>query len=138
MLSSAAKPFETKSLGAAPDGTAPDGTAVRLLLTLDRGSLAHFELPAGAVSRAVTHRTVEEIWYVLSGRGDLWRRQDGRETIETLVPGTAVTIPLGTKFQFRAEAKEPLCFLAVTMPAWPGMDEATPVVGAWRSTFVAN
>jgi mannose-6-phosphate isomerase-like protein (cupin superfamily) len=130
----ATTPFETKLLGARPDGTAPDGTAVRLLLSLRGGSMAHFELPAGAVSHAVTHRTVEEIWYVLSGRGELWRRQDGGERIDALVPGTSVTIPLGTAFQFRTETSEPLCFLAVTMPPWPGMDEALPVAGVWTST----
>jgi mannose-6-phosphate isomerase-like protein (cupin superfamily) len=138
MPSFAPKPFETKSLSAAPDGTAPDGTAVRLLLALVGGSLAHFELAAGAVSRPVTHRTVEEIWYVLSGRGDLWRRQEGRERIEALKPGMSVTIPLGTAFQFRAEPDEPLCFVAVTMPPWPGADEAAPVAGAWRPTSAAG
>ena len=95
-------PLATKPLGAAPDATAPDGTAVRLLLTLAGGSMAHFELPAGAVSHAVTHRTVEEIWYVVSGAGALWRRHGDVERIEPLAPGTAVTIPLGTAFQFRA------------------------------------
>ena len=30
----AAKPYETKTLGAAADAVAPDGTAVRLLLSL--------------------------------------------------------------------------------------------------------
>ena len=63
------KPFETKTLGEGVDATAPDGTAVRLLLSLAGGSMAHFELPAGAVSHAVTHRTVEEIWFVVGGRG---------------------------------------------------------------------
>jgi len=33
--------------------------------------MAHFHLPAGQVSRAVRHRTVEEIWFVLSGRGEM-------------------------------------------------------------------
>ena len=42
---------------------------MQLLPALKGGSLAHFELPAGAVSHAVTHRTVEEIWYVVAGRG---------------------------------------------------------------------
>ena len=116
----AAKPFETKPLGTAPDTTAPDGTAVRLLLSLGGGSMAHFELPAGAVSHAVTHRTVEEIWFVLSGRGSIWRRQDGQERIDTLAPGTSLTIPLGTAFQFRAEDGAPLGFVAITMPPWPG------------------
>jgi mannose-6-phosphate isomerase-like protein (cupin superfamily) len=131
-------PLATKSLGAAPDATAPDGAAVRLLLTLTGGSMAHFELPAGAVSHAVTHRTVEEIWYVVSGQGMLWRRHGGAERIEALTPGTAVTIPLGTAFQYRAEAGAPLAFLAITMPPWPGMDEAPPAVGPWAPTVPAG
>ena len=69
MPTTASKPFETRTLGAAIDATAPDGTAVRLLLSLAGGSMAHFELPAGAVSHAVTHRTVEEIWFVRQRTG---------------------------------------------------------------------
>ncbi len=128
------RPFATKPLGADPDATAPDGTAVRQLLTLSGGSLAHFELPVGAVSHAVQHRTVEEIWFVLSGRGRLWRRSEGGERIEALAAGTALTIPLGTAFQFRAEAETPLAFLAITMPPWPGIDEALPAAGPWTPT----
>ena len=128
------KPFETKVLGALPEATAPDGTAVRLLPSLAGGSMAHFELPAGAVSHAVTHRTVEEIWYVLSGRGTLWRRSTETERFEPIGPGIAVTIPLGVAFQFRAEAGAPLAFLAATMPPWPGMEEAVEVDGPWTPT----
>jgi len=134
----AGSPFATKPLGAKADATAPDGTAVRLLLALNGGSVAHFELSAGAVSHAVTHRTVEEIWYVLSGQGMLWRRHGGAERIEALKPGTAVAIPLGTAFQFRAEAGAPLAFLAITMPPWPGMDEALPAAGPWAPTVPAG
>ncbi|MBV8104238.1 MAG: cupin domain-containing protein [Hyphomicrobiales bacterium] len=131
-------PLATKPLGAEADATAPDGTAVRLLLSLSGGSMAHFELPAGAVSHAVTHRTVEEIWYMLSGQGRLWRRHGGTERIEALRPGTAVAIPLGTEFQFRAEAGAPLAFLAITMPPWPGVDEALPAAGPWTPTIPAG
>ncbi|MBV9288686.1 MAG: cupin domain-containing protein [Hyphomicrobiales bacterium] len=130
--------FATKILGAEADTTAPDGTAVRLLLTLGRGSMAHFELPAGAVSHAVMHRTVEEIWYILSGRGALWRRSPAGDRIETLAAGTAVAIPLGTAFQFRAEEGAALTFLAVTMPPWPGMAEALLVAGPWTPTVAAG
>src|ERR1700690_899376 len=98
----ATKPYETKTLGERVDATAPDGTAVRLLLSLAGGSMAHFELRAGAVSHAVTHRTVEEIWFVVSGRGAIWRRQGDVEATAPLAPGTSLTIPLGTAFQFRA------------------------------------
>jgi mannose-6-phosphate isomerase-like protein (cupin superfamily) len=138
MPTNPAKPFDTKTLGATIDAVAPDGTAVRLLLSLAGGSLAHFELPAGAVSHAVTHRTVEEIWFVVGGRGSIWRRQDSIERIEPLAPGAALTIPLGTAFQFRAEAGSPLAFVAITMPPWPGMDEALPTLGPWAPTVAAG
>ncbi|MGO4869742.1 MAG: cupin domain-containing protein [Roseiarcus sp.] len=128
------RPFETKTLGERPDAVAPDGTSVRLLLTLAGGSFAHFELPAGAVSHAVAHRTVEEIWYVVSGRGRIWRRSGEAESVVDAAPGLCLTIPLGTHFQFRAEGDAPLAFVAVTMPPWPGGDEAFPVAGPWRAT----
>ncbi len=48
--------------------------------------MAHFELAPGAVSNAVEHRTVEEIWYVLSGCGEMWRKQGPREEIIPLDP----------------------------------------------------
>ena len=36
--------FMTKHLPMAPDAVAPDGSEVRLLLRLDGGGMAHFEL----------------------------------------------------------------------------------------------
>ena len=134
----ATKPYETKTLGEGVDATAPDGTAVRLLLSLAGGSMAHFELPAGAVSHAVTHRTVEEIWFVVSGRGAIWRRQGGVESIDPLGPGTSLTIPLGAAFQFRADAGSALAFVAITMPPWPGMEEAVSAQGPWSPTVAAG
>ena len=134
----ATKSYETKTLGEGVDATAPDGTAVRLLLSLVGGSMAHFELPAGAVSHAVTHRTVEEIWFVVSGRGAIWRRQGDVESIDPLGPRTSLTIPLGAAFQFRAEAGSALAFVAITMPPWPGMDEAVAVQGPWSPTVAAG
>jgi mannose-6-phosphate isomerase-like protein (cupin superfamily) len=129
--------FASKPLGAGVDATAPDGTAVRLLLSLKGGSLAHFELPAGAVSRAVAHRTVEEIWYVLSGEGEIWRELGDHAEVLPMRAGLSVTVPLGTAFQFRAGSGEPLRFLAITMPPWPGMDEAYAVEGPWTPTVPA-
>jgi mannose-6-phosphate isomerase-like protein (cupin superfamily) len=82
----------------------------------------------------VAHRTVEEIWYVLAGRGELWRRQAEREEVVALSPGLCVTIPLGTHFQFRAPGPEALVLVAVTMPPWPGGDEAYAVPGPWATT----
>lgn len=124
--------FETTTLSAAPDAVAPDGSDVRVLLRLERGSMAHFELAAGRTSRAVAHRTVDEIWYVLSGRGEMWRAQDGREAVVELEEGVCVSIPCGTRFQFRAAAGRPLRVLGITMPAWPGEGEAYEVDGPWH------
>jgi mannose-6-phosphate isomerase-like protein (cupin superfamily) len=118
-------------LPAAPDAVAPDGSAVRVLLRLDRGSLAHFELAPGETSRAVAHRTVAEIWYFLAGRGEMWLKAGEREEIVAVEPGVCVSIPVGTHFQFRALGVDALSAVGVTMPPWPGPDEAYLVEGLW-------
>jgi len=126
--------FGTKQLPAARDVIAPDGSDVRVLLGLAQGGMAHFVLAPGQVSTAVTHRTVEEIWYVLSGRGEMWRRQGDREDVVAMAPGVCLTIPLGTHFQFRSLGTEELAAVAVTMPPWPGDGEALVVAGKWQPT----
>lgn len=125
------QPFDTMRLPAARDVTAPDGSDVRILLRLARGSMAHFELASGQTSRAVVHRSVDEIWYVLRGHGEMWRSQAGREETVPLEPGTCMSIPVGTHFQFRSLGSGPLAAVAVTMPPWPGEDEAREVPGPW-------
>lgn len=126
--------FETTQLPEAPDVQAPDGANVRILLALGQGSMAHFELLPGQVSIAVTHKTVEEIWYVLSGQGEMWRQQGTDEAIVALSPGVCLTIPLGTHFQFRAASNQSLAAIAITMPPWPGEGEAVSVTGKWLPT----
>ena len=126
--------FATLPLPSHRTAVAPDGSDVRVLLSLPTGSMAHFELGAGKTSRAVTHRTVEEIWYVLSGRGEIWRKQDQREDIVTLEPGVCLTIPVGTHFQFRASPTKFVSVVAVTMPPWLGEGEAVAVLGPWLAS----
>ena len=126
--------FETRQLSAAPDVIAPDGSEVRILSRGVAGSLAHFTLPPSAVAKAVAHRTVEEIWYVVSGHGRVWRRLDTREAVTTVTAGTSLTIPVGTHFQFRCDGDAPLTVLGVTMPPWPGEAEADAVAGPWAPT----
>jgi mannose-6-phosphate isomerase-like protein (cupin superfamily) len=123
--------FSTKRLPVYRDVVAPDESDVRILLHLQGGGMAHFELGPSATSRAVAHRTVEEIWYFLSGRGEMWRRQGAREEVVPVAAGVCLTIPLGTHFQFRSLGNEPLAAVAVTMPPWPGEDEAYEVAGPW-------
>ena len=124
--------FNSLQLPEAFSVLAPDGSEVRVLLGLQGGGMAHFQLAPGQVSAAVTHRSVEEIWFVVSGAGQMWRRQGQREEVTELVPGLCLTIPLGTAFQFRAAATSPLAAVAITMPPWPGEDEATLVAGPWQ------
>ena len=93
--------------------------------------MAHFRLPPGAVSCAVAHRTVEELWYVVAGRGRMWRKLGEAEEEVELAPGVSVAIPVGTRFQFRADGDEPLDAVGVTMPPWPGQEEAYTVEGIW-------
>jgi len=126
--------FATMQLPFERTVVAPDGSDVRVLLGLAGGGMAHFSLPAGAVSAAVTHRTVEEIWFVIAGSGQMWRRRGSIEEITEVVAGTCMTIPLGTHFQFRAGGAQTLEVLAITMPPWPGDGEAVPVPGPWRPT----
>ena len=126
--------FETMLLPAQPTVIAPDGSNVRVLLGLPGGGMAHFELGPQQVSKAVTHRTVQEIWYFVAGRGQMWRRQDGHDEIVDVHPGLCLTIPLGTHFQFRCSGDEALAAIGVTMPPWPGPGEAVIVAGPWQPT----
>ena len=108
---------------------APDGSIVRPLLRVTGASMAHFELPAGTTSRAVMYESVDELWFVLSGRGELWRKQD-----VALQRGVCVTIPKRTHFQFRASRQHSVTVIAATIPGWPGDAEARSVRGAWESS----
>ena len=123
---------------AQPDVFAPDGSEIRLLTDGRHGatksSLVEVTLPAGQISRPVYHRTVEETWYVLEGRGWVWRcppglASSGTESVEGppphyVVPGDALVIPTGWRFQFASHPGCPLRFLCHTTPPWPGEGEA--------------
>jgi mannose-6-phosphate isomerase-like protein (cupin superfamily) len=126
--------FQTKHLPKERDVVAPDGSDVRILLGLEGGGMAHFELGPGKTSRAVTHKTVEEIWFFISGRGEMWREQSGDSQVVDVYPGVCLTIPLGTRFQFRCISQGPLAAIGVTMPPWPGEGEAVLVDGPWQTT----
>lgn len=126
--------FETKQISAEPDAIAPDGSEVRVLCELSRGGLAAFSLAPEAVSKAVAHRTIEEVWYFTSGQGRIWRRLGEHEEVVAVGPGISISIPTGTHFQFRCDGPEPLNAVGATMPPWPGSDEAFFVEGTWRPT----
>ncbi|MBC7901210.1 MAG: hypothetical protein H7070_14285, partial [Saprospiraceae bacterium] len=55
------------------DYLAPDGSEIRLLINGLNGNLCHCTLPAGSTTVPVRHRNVEELWFVIEGRGQIWR-----------------------------------------------------------------
>jgi mannose-6-phosphate isomerase-like protein (cupin superfamily) len=126
--------FDTKRINERPDAIAPDGSEVRLLCGLSRGGMATFTLMPGAVSKAVAHRTIEEVWYFIRGRGRLWRKSSDAEEITEIGAGVSIAIPTGVHFQFRCDGAEPLEAVAATMPPWPGEGEAYVVEGKWPAT----
>jgi mannose-6-phosphate isomerase-like protein (cupin superfamily) len=129
-----ASPLSQKALADLPDEIAPDGSQVRLLLAMRGGSMAHFTIPQGHTIRAVKHQTVDEMWYIVGGRGVMWRSFDGTQKEIELKPRLAVSIPVGTIFQVKNEGTNDLCVIGQTMPAWPGNDEAIICAGPWQPT----
>jgi mannose-6-phosphate isomerase-like protein (cupin superfamily) len=123
--------MEARRLPEAYDVLAPDGSEVRLLARCAGGSMAHFRLPPGAIAKAVAHRTVEEVWFVVAGKGRIWRSLGAEESVLELAAGQSLTIEAGVHFQFRCDGDAPLDIIGVTMPPWPGMDEAYVVAGKW-------
>ena len=125
------KTMQTKQLPAAYDTLAPDGSEIRILATAGGASMAHCSLPPGQTSLAVAHRTVEEVWYFLAGRGEVWRKLGEREEVVEVSLGASLSIPLGAHFQFRNTGDTPLQFVLTAIPPWPGTDEAYRVSGHW-------
>ncbi len=113
------------------DTLAPDGSEIRLLSSTTRGSMVHCTLNPGEVSLPVAHRTVEEVWYVIQGTGQMWRKYGDDERVDDVAPCVSLSIPVGAHFQFRNTGRGPLRILIVTMPPWPGEDEAYRVPGRW-------
>lgn len=121
---------------AVADAVAPDGSEIRLLLDERHGegggSMVEATLPPGQVSQPVYHRTVAEMWYILEGYGQVWRCPPEVDPAGVkpmaVQPGAALTIPVGWRFQFSAAANSAagLRFLCITIPPWPGAEEAQP------------
>ena len=125
--------FESGKLG--PDFVAaPDGSEIRVLHVLSGGGLSECTLRANGVSSAITHKTVEEIWFITHGLGQIWRLLDNMQEITDLEPGVSLSIPSGTHFQFRNTGDVPLRLVISTMPQWPGNQEAVQVEGMWPAS----
>lgn len=123
--------MQTRPFPSAPDARSPAGAEIRYLIEGGTGNMIHSTVPAGQVNRATVHATVSEFWHVLSGRGEIWRRDGTEERTTVLTPGVSLDIPVGTAFQYRCIGAEPLEFLCISMPPWPGDHEATIIEGPW-------
>jgi mannose-6-phosphate isomerase-like protein (cupin superfamily) len=127
--------MKTTVLPELPDGKSPAGADIRFLLDGERGNMIHSTVPAQQVNRATIHATVNEFWYVLEGRGEIWRDNGLMSCITVLVPGTSIDLPAGTAFQYRNVSDKDLKFICVAMPPWPGDSEASPIQGIWQPTI---
>src|SRR3954454_16496357 len=125
--------WKTMRLPAQRTGVAPDGSDVRALLEVSGGA-PPLRTRFWRISIPVRHRTIEEIWYFLAGRGQMWRKHDDREEIVDVFRDVCLTIPVGTHFQFRSCGDETLAAIGATIPPWPGTGEAIPVKGVWTPT----
>ena len=123
------------TLPAKPDAKSPAGADVRFLMDGPQADMIHSTVPPGQINRATVHATVSEFWHILSGEGDIWRRDAAGERITPLRAGTSIDIPVGTAFQYRCTGDKPLRFVCITMPPWPGDHEATLLQGAWTPSI---
>jgi mannose-6-phosphate isomerase-like protein (cupin superfamily) len=114
------------------DAKSPAGADIRFIMDGKTGNMIHGTVPPGQINRATVHRTVSEFWYVLEGIGEIWRRDEAEERFTSLVPGVSIDIPVGTAFQYWNVGPEPLKFICITMPPWPGDHEALHLKGAWK------
>lgn len=126
--------LQTRPFPSAPDARSPAGAEIRYLIEGETGNMIHSTVPAGQVNRATVHETVSEFWHVLSGQGEIWRRDGTEEDTTVLEAGVSIDIPVGIAFQYRSTGADPLEFLCISMPPWPGNQEATVLEGPWIPT----
>lgn len=122
-------------LPTAADAKSPAGADIRFIMDGITGNMIHSTVPSGQINRATIHETVSEFWYILEGNGEIWRKDGLEERVTSLVAGVSIDIPVGTAFQYRNVGAKPLKFICISMPPWPGDDEASHLDGAWEPTI---
>lgn len=118
-----------------PDAVSPAGAKIRFLMDGTTGNMIHSTVPPHQINKATIHKTVSEFWYVLAGKGEIWRSNGKSEIVTNLTPGVSIDIPVQTAFQYRNISDAELKFICVTMPPWPGDAEATHLPGKWVATI---
>jgi mannose-6-phosphate isomerase-like protein (cupin superfamily) len=119
------------------EAKSPAGADIRFLVDGPTGNMIHSTVPPHQINRATVHATVSEFWFILDGRGEIWRDDGVESGVTELVPGTSIDIPVGTPFQYRNVSDQELKFICIAMPPWPGETEAKYVDGIWAPTVAS-
>jgi mannose-6-phosphate isomerase-like protein (cupin superfamily) len=103
--------------------TTKDGSTIREILSpanscTRRQSLAEATLAPGRETQAHYHPQTEEIYYILSGSGEMRIREESQE----VGPGDGIIIPPGAAHQIRNIGEEDLVFLCCCVPAYTHED----------------
>lgn len=125
---------ETK-LRPTPDARSPAGADIRFIMDGSTGNMIHSTVPPRQINRATVHATVSEFWFILEGVGEIWRKDEKDERVARLEAGVSIDIPVGTAFQYRNIGDVELKFICISMPRWPGDDEASHLDGVWEPTL---
>jgi mannose-6-phosphate isomerase-like protein (cupin superfamily) len=103
--------------------TTKDGSEIRELLAhrnscIRKQSLAEARLPPGAATTRHYHPQTEEIYYILTGSGQMTIGNDMRQ----VGPGDAIAIPPGEVHQIVNNGDVALVFLCCCAPAYEHED----------------
>jgi len=85
---------------------------------IERQSLAEAIVYPGDSTELHLHKTIEEIYYILEGEGNMW--QDGEE--RAINPGDAIANPPGIPHYITNTGDTPLVFLCICVPNYTHED----------------
>jgi len=100
-----------------------DGSSIREIMAprnsmIEKQSLAEAVVPVGCVTHEHYHATSEEIYYILSGSGEMWV---AGETFQVR-GGDAVALLPGTRHKIRNIGDDKLVFLCICVPPYEHHD----------------
>lgn len=115
--------MDIRNIDRVPAFTTKDGSEIRELLahrnsSIAQQSLAEARLAPGQSTTPHYHAQTEEIYYILSGSGQM---QIGHET-RPVGPGDAIAIPPGQVHQITNTGDGRLTFLCCCAPAYDDCD----------------
>jgi mannose-6-phosphate isomerase-like protein (cupin superfamily) len=111
--------MDVVNIGQAPPFRTKDGSEIRELLAhrnsaIRNQSLAEARVGPGERTTPHYHPRSEEIYYILSGRGEMRLEQETRP----VGPGDAIAIPPGQVHTIANPGPEPLVFLCCCAPGY--------------------